>query len=435
MKRYNICLLILSLSAAVAKAQTPVLSLKDAIQIAIQNNYDVAIAKNDVEITKINNAWANTALLPTVSANGGNSTASNNLRQELSNGTVIERDNASSKNLNAGVAVSWQFFDGMRMFATKKRLEELQKIGETNFVKMVNTTAYSVVTQYYTIVQLQQQLKASKEVVALYEERLKIADNRFKIGTAAKTDLLQAQSDLNEQIANQKQLLNSIEVAKTNLNTIMARNATVAFAVNDTLNIKKDIDFAALQQKISKQNPDIQLANSNLIVLMQNKKEIQAQRLPTASLNGNYNFSRTKNAAGFNLLNQTYGPSVGVGVAIPIYNGSRIKKQIQVADLNIKNQNIAIAQIKNDIDNTLSNAYLNYKNGLELAELEQNNLSIVKENNTINLERFKKLSITSIELRQGQVDYINSQTRLINALYQAKLAEAEMLLLSGEIAD
>ena len=85
------------------------------------------------------------------------------------------------------------------------------------------------------------------------------------------------------------------------------------------------------------------------------------------------------------------------------------------------------------MQSNLTNAYLNYSNGLKLVELEQKNMELVKENNFINLERFKKLSITSVELRQGQINYTDAQTRLINAQYQAKIAEAEMLLLVGEI--
>ena len=65
--------------------------------------------------------------------------------------------------------------------------------------------------------------------------------------------------------------------------------------------------------------------------------------------------------------------------------------------------------------------------------LQQKDMELVKENNFINLERFKKLSITSVELRQGQINYTDAQTRLINAQYQSKIAEAEMLLLVGSL--
>ena len=168
---------------------------------------------------------------------------------------------------------------------------------------------------------------------------------------------------------------------------------------------------------------------------METKKEINAGRLPSAFLNGNYNFIKNKSGGGFILLNQTYGPSATFGISIPIFRGGVVKQQLKVADINIKNQQIVAAQLRNQLQGTLINSYSNYNYGLKLVTKEQENLVIVKENNFINIERFKKSSITSVELRQGQINYSDAQTRLINAQFVAKIAEAEMLLLSGEIAE
>jgi outer membrane protein TolC len=49
-------------------------------------------------------------------------------------------------------------------------------------------------------------------------------------------------------------------------------------------------------------------------------------------------------------------------------------------------------------------------------------MEVVKENNFIAMERFRKGSITTVELRQTQLNYIETQTRLINAMYQMKQA-------------
>ncbi len=434
MKNYRIIVCVFIFLPSVMHAQLQKLALQDAISISLENNYDIIITKNETNIGRINNNWGNAGALPSASLTTNTSIASNNLNQELSNGSVTKRDNASTKTTTATLAVNWRFFDGMKMFATKKRLEELEKTGKLNFTKMVNTTAYNVITAYYDIVRLQQQHRATEEVIQLYEERLKIADTRFKVGSSAKTDLLQAEVDLNEQQSSLVSIENAINIAKTSLNTLLARDPATVVIIEDSFLINRQINYITLQQKIESQNPDIQLAQSNLAILMQEKKEVNAQRMPSANLSGAYNFSKTKNTAGLNLLNQTYGPSAGIGISIPIYNSGNIKRQLQVADINIKNQDIAIKQIKNQLQSALTTAYYNYTNGIRLADLEEKNLLLVKENNAINMERYKKMSITSVELRQGQINYTDAQTRLINALYQAKLAEAEMLLLTGEIA-
>ncbi|MBK7883222.1 MAG: TolC family protein [Chitinophagaceae bacterium] len=432
MKKFSLIIGLIFPSLLFAQAQQ--LSLKDAIQTAVQNNYDVVITKNQAEIAAINNNWGTAGALPVVSATANKILGSNNLQQDLSNGTTIKKNGASVNNLNAGLAASWTFFDGLRMFATKKRLEELEKIGQLNFTKMVNETTYDVIVAYFNIVRLQQQARATKEVIGLYEERFKVADARFRIGTAAKPDMLQAQVDLNEQRSNLLTIENSISIAKTDLNTFLARDPATPFNTTDSFTLTTPVNILSLQQKIDLQNPDVLVAQSNLFVLMQRKREINADRLPTATLNGFYNFVRNRNSAGFTLLNQTSGPSGSIGITVPIFNGGIIKRQLEVINIEIKNQDIITNKLKNQLQSNLAKAYLNYSNGLKLVEFEQKNMELVKENNFINLERFKKLSITSVELRQGQINYTDAQTRLINAQYQAKIAEAEMLLLVGEIS-
>jgi outer membrane protein len=424
---------VLAIVTIKTQAQDSLLTLPAAMQLALQNNFDIQISKNNQQVARINNAWENTALLPTVSATANKALATNNITQELSNNTTLKRNGAAVNNFNAGLAINWQVFDGLQMFATKKRLAELEKIGNVNFTRMANQTAYNVITAYYDIVRLKQQKKAVEETIILFKERLKIAESRLTIGTGNKPDVLQAQVDLNEQQAALFSIENSIALGKTNLNNILSRDPAILYDVQDSFAINKNLDTRALLDKISNNNPDVMLARSNIAVLIQARKEIVAQQMPGLNFNSNYNFIRNRNQGGFILLNQSYGPSVNFGLTVPIFNGGAIKKQLQTNDVNRKNLDIQLMQLNNQLLTAYNSALLNYKNGLQLAALEQQNLAAVNENNYINTERFKKAAITAIEFRQGQVNYTTAQTRLINALFQTKVAEADLLLLAGEI--
>ena len=203
----------------------------------------------------------------------------------------------------------------------------------------------------------------------------------------------------------------------------------------DTIQIEPLPGFSDVQQKINNQNPDILLANSELAILAQTRKEVNSARLPSVSLGGFYNFARNSNGAGFTLFNQTYGPSGSVGISIPLFNGILVKKQLAVTDIQIKNQNVAIEQTRNNVQTMLNNAYINYNNSLKALELEKNNLKLAAENIYIATERYRKLNITSVELRQIQISYNAVKNRLYNALYQAKVAETQVALLSGDIAN
>lgn len=429
---------LLSLSCLInilAFAQEPSkLSVDDAIRMAVEKNFDVEIVKNEQQIGNINNNWGTAGLYPTINATSTVGIASNNLEQKFFDGREINRNGAILRNINAGFAVSWRIFDGMRMFASKRRLEELEKIGELSFRSQINTTVFNVIAAYYEIVQLNQQRKALQATIKFFEERKLIAESRFTIGTAPKTDFLQAEVDLNQQKGSLLAIENNIRVAKANFNNLLARKPETVFEVMDVIEPDAGLTYAALLQKAQTDNYDLLLAQSSLSVLVQQKREIISQRLPSVTLNGSYNFNQSKNSAGQFLLNRNSGPSGNVGIAIPIFQGGNIKRQEQVADIGIKNQQIVIDRLKNQVNTSLLNAYYNFQNALNLVKLEKNTLALIEENNLIATERFRKLAITSLELRQVQIDYINGQTRYINSLYMAKLAEAEMKLLAGDLS-
>ena len=428
MKIFSI--ICLMLASPVLHAQDS-LTIEQVIQYAINHNYGVLISRNNIDVARINNNWLFAGAYPSISATGVKTIGVSNIHQELNNGSTINKTGATNQNLNAGINVNWRIFDGFRMFATKKRLEELQRYGEYAFRKTIDEAVYNVVSQYYNIVKLKQQLKATAEQIQLYYDRLKIATMKFDVGSGAKFEMLQPEVDLNEQRSNQLTIQNSILLAKLTLSNLMGRNADTSYNVADTIILNPIPDIATVESKIQSDNPDILLANSNLALLLQSKRELNAGRLPTVTLNGNYNFVKSSNGAGLTLSNQNYGPSGSIGISVPIFNGGLIRKQTEIADIGIKNQNLTIEQLKSTIHTSVLSTFVNYTNTLKLVNLEKSNLALASENVLIARERFKLLNITSVELRQVQNSYIDAENRLYNALYQAKLAEAEISLLMG----
>lgn len=417
------------------QAQDTLLTAQDAVKMAIENNYEIIISKNEIEIGAINNNWANAGAIPALSATATKTIGVNNLEQKLSNGTYTQKNGNKTQNLSAGLAVNWRVFDGLKMFATKKKLEELERSGEYSFRKNLNETVYNVITSYYNIVTLKEQKKATVEQIGLYTDRLNLAQRRFEIGTGAKYEVLEAEVDLNEQRSNLLALQNSIALAKSSLTNLLGKNPDTSFMVVDTILVMPLPAYTEVQNKIEKQNPDLLLANSQLVVLAQEKKEVNSARLPSVDLDGFYNFNRNSNGAGFTLFNQTYGPSGSIGISVPLFNGILVKKQLAVSDIQIRNQQLSITQTKKDVETALNNAYINYNNALKAIDLEKSNLVLATENIMIATERYKRLNITSVELRQIQISYNDAKNRLYNALYQAKVAEATVALLSGDIAN
>lgn len=431
--RYRIGILFFSVCISLPVVAQQVLSIQDAIKAAIEHNFDVQIARNSTEISEINNTWGSAGALPEVNAFVNKNMGANNLKQKLNTGTVIEKRGNTSQSIGAGVQVVWRVFDGMKMFATKRKLDELQRIGELSFRKTLNETVYNVISAYYNIITLKEQIEATQEQIKLYEDRWNLSKAKFEIGTGARYEVLEAEVDLNEQQSNLLSLRNALAVSKSSLNNLLGKPADTSFIVGDTIEVNALPLLSEIEEKIALQNPDILLANTNLKVLFETRNEVKAGRLPSVTITGNYNFNKNSSSAGFNLFNQTYGPSAQIGISIPIFQGGNVNRQMQVTDINIRNQQLALDKARNDISTAVNNAIINYSNARMIIELETKNLVTAKENIGIATERYKRLNITAVELRQIQISYNATRTRLVNALNQAKSAEAMIALLTGDI--
>jgi len=430
MKKICIAILTFQGSFLTLMAQ-PILTLNDAIQQSLQNGYDIQVAKNDVEIAAISNSWAVAGRYPLVSAGTGFSTSLTNLQQNLSNGTIIKRNGAINRNLNANISANWAIFNGWRVTTAKHRLETLEEISTINLRQQSNLTVYNVITNYYNIARLQQQLAALKETIVLFQERVKLSKARFEIGTAAKNDYLQSQVDYNDQRNAMLQIENDILVAKTALNNVMSRDPAIAFTVSDSVaRVTLPAKTIALQN-IDSLNPQILSNRKQELVILDQYKEIRSQLYPTVNLLASANFVRANNSAGFNLLNQNYGPQAGFGVTIPLFQGGIVKRQLQVNDIQLKTQKTQTENLRNSLQTTLVNAYNEYDNAQRQYSLQQENLALIKENSFIAMERFRRAAITLVDLRQVQLSLVGTNTNLINALYLMKINELTLQYLAG----
>lgn len=434
---FSITLLVFQFQITEAQQNTEnkELTLDEAIEIALQNNFDIQLAKNDEQIATIQDNWGNAGRLPVINGNAGYNYSNTNLRQKLTTGQDINRNGASFQNENASVSVQWRIYNGGRVIAAKNRLQESVNIANLTLRQRANEVVYNVITAYVNILRFQKQLDATRESIELFEERMKLAENRFNIGVAAKSDFLQAKADLNLQKNLVITIENNIALSKNDLNNQLARDPQTIFQIVPIVSAVSLPDRSELIVSVDTLNPQLLINKSQSLILVQQSKEINAQRLPTVSLNTGANLNNSNNSAGFTLQNTTYGPSAGVTVAIPIFQGGVVKQQLKVNEVLQKSQAVNFKVLKNNLLTALANAYNNFENAKRQFELEQENLEVIRENNEIAMERFKKASITTVEFRQTQLDYVESQTRMINAQFQMKQAEADVLLIMGKLVE
>lgn len=425
-------LLLLFLSITKTNAQE-VLTIEDAMKIALENNFEIKIAKNNSKISETNVTLGNAGMLPNAGASITDNNSVTNSSQTRQDGTTTSLDNAKNNSLNYGVSLGWTVFDGLKMFAKLDQLKELQKLGDTELKRTILIKIGQVNSAYYDLVQQQHQLAALDTTIVISKQRLTLAQNRFSIGKASKLEVLNAQVDLNsDQVALLRQK-ESYANAKILLNQYLARDPKINFTVTDLVTVDNKLILADLMDLAQKQNPALEAQIINKRIAELQLKQVKADRYPVVNLTSGYNFNESQSSLGFTSQASSRGLNYGFNATLNIFDGFNQHRNEKVAKLQIENSQIAIEQQNMILNTQLSTAFQTYLTNLELIDLEEDNEAIAKQNLDITLDKFRIGTITTLDFRTAQLNYVNAKVRYSNAQYEAKLSEIALKELAGNI--
>lgn len=423
-----ISLLFLFMAFFIANAQK-ILTVEDAVSMALKNNFDIIVAQNNFDIAKTNNTPGNAGMLPNIYLMGSGYYELNNVNQLLSNGSENVYPSQSNTSLNAGIELSWTLFDGGKMFVTKNKLNEIQSLGEIQYKEKVLQTVYLVISVYYDIVRQKQELIAINEVINFNTERVKIAQSSIVAGSLSKQDLLNAKIDLNVAKENAINQQYTIDATKRKLKELLTLTMDTDIEVVDSIPLTFIPDKYELIQRLYSSNTTLLFYQKQADIARLTLKENTRSYWPIVSFSGGYYWNQGFASVGSILKNRSFGPQVGGSIVIPLYSSDETKRKITISKLQTQTSEIELAQVKLQINKELENALSEFEVQLKLLEIERENNELTKENLKISLERLRLGQTTSLEVHQAQESYIQSSTRLVNFEYALKIAEIKIKLL------
>lgn len=409
------------------------ISLNEAISIGMENNFSIRTAKNIEKEAQINANYATSAFLPVIDVTAGQSYEVEDVTQQFIEGPPREIDGARSNVFNVRGDLTWTLFDGTKMFLDYKSLQLEQNKSRFETQAVLENTLGSIIQSYFQLVFEQSQQEVLKSAVNLSQERLEIAQANYEVGRFSKTELLAAQVDLNTDKSN---LLNQEEVmqqARVSLNLLLGQDPNETFEATDSMYINTELKLDSLLD-------DLSLRNKELLALMQQEdilkiqnKTVNTELLPQIDFNLGYGYSNLNSQAGFLLQNQALGLTYGLSLSWRIFNRLDRRRRTQTTQIAVDNNAIAMDELENQLKGDLSSAFVRYKNKLDLIKLETENLAVAKENAEIAIERYRVGRSNAIELREFQLNSIEAESRLLNAIYLAKQAEINLLAISGNL--
>ncbi len=410
-----------------------ILTVEEAVQIALENNYQIKIAANELQIDEVSVSIGNAGMLPQVELSLTDNNSIQNLSQTRSDGSNVERDNAKNNSLNYGIAMDWTLFDGLKMFADYEQLKETQKLGEAQLKQVILNKVGEVMITYFDLVQQKQQLTALDSTIIISEQRVDLAYNRFTIGKASKLEVLNAQVDLNTDetlMQRQKELYVN---TKVQLNEYLARDLKIDFEVVPEIFVDQALQLPELETLVAKENPTLQAEQINKKISELELKQTRALRYPTIFASTGYNFGRTESSLGFTTSSNSRGWNYGFGASLNVFDGFNQNRNEKIAKIQIENSEVAIAQRTQELMSLLNTTYQTYLTNISLIELEGKNEAIAQENMEITVEKYRIGIIPTIEFRTAQLNYINAKVRHSNAKFQAKLSEIILKQLAGNL--
>ncbi|MCU0610025.1 MAG: TolC family protein, partial [Chitinispirillaceae bacterium] len=385
----------------------------EAVEIALTNNFGIMIARNDARVASVNNTSGNAGMLPTAAA-------------AVSDRYLIS---SSSNALDASIALNWTVFDGFRMFVTKKKLGSFESLGELRYRDKVLATVSEVTEAYYDVVRQKQRYASFDEIVGRGNDLVNVLQRSFDNGLMHKGTLLQAQIDVNvfrEQEIRQQAVIVS---ARRTLNGLLGRDARTSLEVIDSIVTDYRPDSAQLSRKVFEKNTTLLSYEKSVEISRLAVQELRGLRLPQLTLNAGYVWTQDNPAT---LASRADGASVGGVVTFPLFQAGNITRQVASAGIALQSAEINLRNAKIDLAARLQEALDEFENSRKLLEIESLNVLLAKENLEIATARLAQGVSTILELRQAQLSFVESQTRLIDIRYNLKIAETMLKRLVAE---
>ncbi|HEX9827105.1 MAG TPA: TolC family protein [Flavobacteriaceae bacterium] len=411
-----------------------ILTTQEAVELALEYNYGIKIAKNSVEIAENNADILNAGFLPRVTGSAGATYNRDNTEAEFSDGSTTTLNGAESSRYNASVNLNYTLFDGLGRQYNYKKLKEEQQLSELEARETIENTMLQLFTVYYNVAQLSENTRALQQTLNISKERLTRAEYQFNYGQNTKLGVLNAQVDINNDSITVINANQQLKNSKRDLNVVLGNALTNNFEVDTLITFVLQLNKAELLEKVKTNNVTLLQLEKNLLISEYNLKTWKSDYLPTLGLTGSYGWNKNdNNAASFLAVSTSTGLSGGINLSWNLFDGGSTMTRVKNAQIDLENQQLQKEQIVMDIERNFNNAWDDYQNKLTIFYVQEENILTAKNNFERTQEKYRLGQVTSIEFRQAQLNLLNAELSRNQAKYEAKLAELFVLQLSGEL--
>lgn len=413
------------------------LGKQEVISQMLENNFDIKLAENQVEIAENNQSIWNSGYLPTLTGLAGANYDLNDRLTEPEEGDVVDQRGIESNRYNASINVGYTLFDGLGRFYSYKSLKEQYDLSQLEARETIENSILQIMSVYYEIARLTENIDVLTETLEISKNRVTRAQYQFEYGQANNLVVLNARVDVNNDSITLLETEQQLKNTKRDLNVLIDREVSEnQFEVDTTVNFVSELELESFINEAEANNVSLLQIDQNLEISDYDIKISKSGYLPSIDLSGSYGWNRDRSAASAffpGSTTTTDGFGAGVSLSWNIFDGGTTKVQIQNSKIRYESQEIIKEQIESEVERDIANALGNYQNKLFILRVQEENVKTNLDNFNRSQEQYKLGRITSIEFRQAQINLLDARTSLNLAKYDAKLAELQLLQLTGQL--
>lgn len=433
----KLLLLVIMIFCGGMSAQEKVLSKEEVVVRALENNYGIIIAGNQVEMAENNQSIFNSGFLPSLSGNAGAGYDLNDRLTEPEDGETLDQRDIENTAYNASVSIDYTLFDGLGRMYNYRSLKEQYNLSKLEARETIEATILQLLAVYYEIARLTENADVLEETLEISRERVTRAGYQFEYGQSNNLVVLNARVDVNNDSINLLETRQQLNNAKHDLNVLLNREISDRdFVVDTTVTFIPGIQLEKFMGEAEANNISLLQMERNIAISEYDIRISKSGYLPSVGLTGSYGWNKNESAptaffAGS--VQTTSGLSAGVSLRWDLFDGGRTHVQVQNARLINDNQELLKEQIELEVNRDIANALGNYENKLYIYRMQEQNVATNQDNFSRTEEQYRLGQITSIEFRQAQINLLNARTSLNLAKYDAKIAELQLLQLTGQL--
>ena len=439
--RKLILLTFLTFAITAKSQEVKSLTLKEAINYALENKADAKKAKLKVENSNYQIQEVRSRALPQITANG--SLNYNPILQTTvidgaafgQPGTVIQAAFGQKWSSTAGLSLTQALFD-QTVFTGLKAAKSTREFYQINNQLTEEQVIESVANNYYQVYVQRQNLTV---IDSTYKNTTKVRDiikGQYDNGLAKKIDLDRVSVKISNINTMRQQVLNAVQIQENALKFYMGMPIETQIEIPQTA-------FEVSPHSLS-EIPNTAIRTEYLLLKKQEqlltyqKKAIEASYYPTLSLSAGYNFigQGPKMPIAAKPSDGVYWSdfsSIGLNLKVPIFTGFGTRAKVRQADIDLQTVKEDLNDTKLSLDLAFANAKTQIDNSLITITNQKENAQLAKEvlENTRNNYVQGLASLT--DLLDAENALTEAQNNYTSAILEYKLAEIQLIKSKGEL--